>query len=98
MEIFKFMARFIYNSFLLYTMGIGILTDRQAEVIRMEALGFSQEEISKALNISQPRVSSALKKAKEKIERARETLDFYEEINYVKSVRKSGFRGEAVLR
>ncbi len=76
---------------------IGLLTERQAEVIRMEALGMSQAEISQKLEISQPRVSAALKTAKKKIERARATVDFYNEVKYVGGLRTSGFRGEAVL-
>ncbi len=76
---------------------IGILTERQAEVIRMEALGMSQDEISERLEISQPRVSSALKTAKRKIEEARATVDFYNEVKYVGGLRKSGFKGEVVL-
>jgi transcriptional regulator len=78
--------------------GIGILTKRQAEVVRFDALGYTQEEISEALGISQPRVSAALKAAKEKIDLARETVDFYEEISYIAELRKAGFKGEAVLK
>jgi Tfx family DNA-binding protein len=77
---------------------IGLLTERQAEILKMDALGLSQEDISKALNISQPRVSAALKKAKEKIRKAQATVKFYEEIKYLKELKKSGFRGEAILR
>ncbi len=78
-------------------MGIGILTYRQAEILKYHTLGYSQEEISKILGISQPRVSSALKKAKEKIEKARETLEFVEELNYLKEMRERGFKGDLVL-
>lgn len=78
--------------------GIGILTKRQAEVVRFDALDYTQEEISGALGISQPRVSAALKAAKEKIRRARATIDFYEEVTYIASLRKAGFKGDAVLK
>lgn len=77
---------------------IGILTRRQAEVIRFHALGYTQEEISKALGISQPRVSAALKTAKKKINLAKATIDFYEEVSYLAELRKAGFKGEAVLK
>ena len=75
----------------------GILTDRQAEVLKYEMMGYTQEEISKLMGISQPRVSAALKRAKEKIEEARATLDFYREIQYIKEMKDAGFQGELVL-
>lgn len=77
--------------------GVGLLTKRQAEVMRFNTLGYTQEEISKALGISQPRVSAALKAAKEKISLARATVDFYDEINYISELRKAGYKGEIVL-
>jgi len=78
--------------------GVGILTERQAQVLRYAAMGYTQEEIAKALGISQPRVSSALKAAQEKIALARRTLEFYEELKYIKELRERGFRGDAVLK
>jgi transcriptional regulator len=77
--------------------GIGILTHRQAEVMRYRAMGFSQEEISQQLGISQPRVSAALKAAEEKVRLAKETLEFYNEITYIEKLRKAGFKGEVIL-
>lgn len=76
---------------------IGILTERQAQVLRMAALGMNQEEISRALGISQPRVSAALKKAKEKIKKAEVTVKFSQEIRYIEKIRASGYRGEAII-
>ncbi|MFQ6105638.1 MAG: sigma factor-like helix-turn-helix DNA-binding protein [Candidatus Hydrothermarchaeaceae archaeon] len=78
--------------------GLGVLTERQAEIVRLNAFGYTQEEISKLLNISQPRVSSALKTAGKKIEDAKETVEFYEEVKYLGELKKSGYRGEAVLK
>ncbi len=79
-------------------MGIGILTYRQAEILKYHTLGYSQEEISKILGVSQPRVSAALKEAKKKIQKARETLEFLEELNYLKEMKNKGFKGDLVLR
>ena len=76
---------------------VGLLTERQAEVLRFEALGYSQGEIARALGISQPRISSALKPAKRKVERARVTMEFYEEVKYVGERRRAGYRGYLVL-
>jgi transcriptional regulator len=77
---------------------VGVLTPRQAEVLKYEVLGFSQEEISKQLGISQPRVSAALKTAKDKVALARDTVDFHEELKYLASLRDSGYRGQAILK
>ncbi len=78
--------------------GIGTLTKRQAEVLRFAAFGYSQEEISKRLGISQPRVSTVLRTANEKVEKAKAVLEFYEELKYLAEIKKSGHKGEAVLR
>jgi transcriptional regulator len=77
--------------------GVGLLTKRQAEVMRFHTLGYTQEEISRALGISQPRVSAALRAARKKVSLARATLDFFEEINYIAELRKAGYKGEIVL-
>ncbi len=77
--------------------GVGLLTKRQAEIMRFHTLGYTQEEISKALGISQPRVSAALRAAKEKISLAKATIDFFNEINYISELRKAGYKGEIVL-
>ena len=77
--------------------GVGLLTKRQAEVIRFHTLGYTQEEISRALGISQPRVSAVLRVAKEKISLARATIDFHDEIRYISELRKAGYKGEIVL-
>jgi transcriptional regulator len=77
--------------------GVGLLTKRQAEVMRFHTLGYTQEDISKALGISQPRVSAALRAAKEKISLAKATLEFYEEISYISELRRAGYKGEIVL-
>ncbi|GCC11786.1 putative transcriptional regulator [archaeon] len=79
-------------------MKVGILTYRQAEIFKYHTLGYSQEEISKLLDISQPRVSAALKEAKKKIENARETLKFLEELNYLNEMKSKGFKGDLILR
>ncbi|MEK6977253.1 MAG: sigma factor-like helix-turn-helix DNA-binding protein [Candidatus Hydrothermarchaeota archaeon] len=76
---------------------VGLLTERQAEVLRFEALGYSQEEIARALGISQPRVSSALKAAKEKVEMAGVTLEFYKEVTYIGEQKRAGYKGYLVL-
>ncbi len=76
---------------------VGLLTERQAEVLRFEALGHSQVEIARALGISQPRISSALKAAKGKVERARITMEFYEEVKYIRERRRAGYKGNLVL-
>ncbi len=77
---------------------VGALTKRQAEVVRFTAFGYPQEEISKILGISQPRVSTALNTARKKIERAKATMDFYEEVNYLGDLKRAGFRGEVILK
>mgnify|MGYP001298936050 FL=1 len=78
--------------------GIGILTHRQAEVLRYSILGHTQREISKQLEISQPRVSAAIKTAKDKVRLARETLDFNDELRYLAILRESGYKGNAILK
>ena len=75
-----------------------MLTARQAEVLRYDILGYSQEEISRQLRISQPRVSVALKTAKDKVALAGDTVDFYEELKYLSSLRDSGYKGSAILK
>lgn len=77
---------------------VGVLTEKQAEVLRYYVLGYSQEEISKHLGISQPRVSAALKTAKNKIDLAKKTVDFYEELQYLASLREAGYKGTAILK
>ncbi|WP_456475416.1 LuxR C-terminal-related transcriptional regulator [Candidatus Pyrohabitans sp.] len=78
--------------------GVGILTERQAQVLRYAAMGYTQGEIASALEISQPRVSSVLKAAQKKIALAKKTMEFYEELKYIKELRERGFHGDAVLR
>ncbi len=77
---------------------VGILTEKQAKALKLEALGYKQDEISKILGVSQARVSMLLKTAKEKIKKAKETVEFYEELEYIKKVKKSGYRGEIFLK
>ncbi len=78
--------------------GIGILTNRQAEVLRYTILGHTQREISKQLGISQPRVSAAIKTAKDKVRLARETLDFNDELKYLAILQESGYKGNAIMK
>lgn len=79
-------------------MGVGVLTHRQAEILKYHRLGYTQKEISQALGVSQPRVSRALKDAEKKIRLAKDTLEFLEELRYLKEMRERGFKGELVLR
>ena len=79
-------------------MGVGVLTHRQAQVLRYHLLGYSQGEIAEAMGITQPRVSALLSRALEKVEQARQTLEFYEELRYIKELRDRGYREEAILR
>jgi transcriptional regulator len=77
---------------------IGILTYRRAEILKMDAFGYSQEEISRMLRISQPRVSIALRTAKEKIAQAKATIEFYEEVKHLGSLIEAGFKGDVVIK
>ncbi len=70
----------------------GILTKRQAEVLRYYMLGYKQEEIARILNISQPRVSRILKTALKKVELAMETVKYYKELKKLKNARKMGYK------
>lgn len=79
-------------------MSVGILTYRQAEILKYHWMGYSQEEISRMLGISQPRVSSALKEAKKKIKKAQETMELLEELKYLREMKERGFKGDLVLR
>ncbi len=79
-------------------MSVGVLTGRQAQVLRYHLLGYSQVEIAEAMGITQPRVSALLSRALKKVALARQTVEFYEELMYIRELRERGYRGEAVLR
>ncbi len=70
----------------------GILTKRQAEVLRYYMLGYKQEEIAKILKISQPRVSKILKSAFNKIRLAEETIKYYRELKKLSNAKKKGLK------
>ncbi len=53
-------------------------TERQYEVLKLRAKGLTQEKIAKILNTTRENVTILEKKAKEKIEKARNTLQLFE--------------------
>jgi len=53
---------------------IGLLTERQLEVLKLRALGLTQEEVAKRLNTTRENVSILEKRAYQNIKLARETL------------------------
>jgi len=68
----------------------GFLTERQFEVLKLRARGLTQEEIAKILGTSRENVSVLEKRAKEKVEKARETIRAFESLNPVKIVLPQG--------
>lgn len=50
------------------------LTPRQIEVVRLRAMGLTQEEVAKRMGTTKQNVSNLERKAKHSIERARRTL------------------------
>lgn len=52
-----------------------VLTARQLEVLRLRAQGLSQTEIASRLGTSRANISATEHKAREKVERARNTLE-----------------------
>ncbi len=71
-------------------MKYGFLTERQFEVLKLRAQGLTQEEIAKILGTSRENVSVIEKRAKEKVEKARETIRAFESLNPVKIVLPQG--------
>jgi Tfx family DNA-binding protein len=53
---------------------IGLLTERQLEVLKLRAQGLTQEEVAKRLNTTRENVSILEKRAYQNIKLARETL------------------------
>lgn len=59
---------------------LSFLTKRQSEILRMSVRGLSHREIAKTLGTTRENVTIILKRAHENIEKARKTLEEYEEI------------------
>jgi Tfx family DNA-binding protein len=53
---------------------VGLLTERQIEVLKLRAQGLTQEEVAKRLNTTRENVSILEKRAYQNIKLARETL------------------------
>ncbi len=62
------------------------LTDQQIKILRLRAMGLRQSEIAELLGTSRANVSILERRALEKIEKARNTLLLWEQINSKVSV------------
>ncbi|AEH06188.1 Tfx family DNA-binding protein [Methanothermococcus okinawensis] len=56
------------------------LTDTQIKVLKLRKKGLTQEEIAKMMNTSRANISMIEKRAKENVEKARNTLRIYNDI------------------
>ncbi len=66
------------------------LTKKQFEILRLRAKGLKQKDIAKILGTSRENVSMLEKKAKEKIHKARITLELFETLDPVEVEIKEG--------
>ncbi len=66
------------------------LTKKQYEILRLRAKGLKQKEIAEILGTSRENVSILEKRAKEKIERARITLELFEMLDPIDVEIKEG--------
>ena len=57
------------------------LTKRQLNVLRLRKAGFTQDEIARKINTTRANVSLIEKRARENIERSRETLKEWDSVN-----------------
>lgn len=72
------------------------LTDQQIKILRLRAKGLKQSEIAEVLGTSRANISILEKRALEKIEKARNTLLLWEQINSKVTVEVK--KGEDIFR
>jgi HTH-type transcriptional regulator, fmd operon transcriptional regulator len=58
----------------------GLLTEKQSQILHLRACGFTQTEIARQLKMSRASVSMIEGRAKRQVNRARQTVQFFETI------------------
>jgi hypothetical protein len=65
-------------------MGRSFLSEKQWQVLQLRSQGYTQKEIAQRLGTSRENVSILEKRARENVERARETLALYESLEAIR--------------